>query len=926
MSTRISKLVLRNFKSFRKAEFPLTDGFTVIAGANGTGKSNILDAVLFGLGITSMKLMRAKKLSDLVNHAAEDNTAKVEITLKNSEKTYEIARTIDKQGRSVYRLQGKQSALNEIASLLQQLGISPNGYNIVVQGDVTRIIEMSAEERRTIIDDVAGLSEFALKKEEALKELEKVEQKIREVRIVLNEREAYLQELLKERELAEKYNSLQRMLKETKATIISYALEEAKGSLQRGAGKIAEIAKGKDALQKERLTYDDEETKLRARQQEAELQLSAIRQKTYEGLGKDASEIQSEIRVCEGRIASLQDANARLIEKKNSIGERLAEIGRGLSEREGILKENEIGADALKKRISEAEKEKERNAGRNSEIPKRLAKAEADLGSTQKQLLEMHKELLAKKSGHVLLNGEIEILQKEIERLGSSAELKKISGKLTLIRDFSEKLRKISANLRKLWDKIGKSKVQEARLAADEIRGICEMTEALHSELDELLRAVSQISADGQISALSKAKNAKAYLIREMIAGEQKAAKEFAKLGEKQKLLEGEVSSLRKGNAQISSAEGHEKIIGLNKQLHSALQSVTKAKAESSEMEKREAELKSDKAIIENELEISKKGIEDEQQNIRQHNAKLSGMQAEIRKIELQGKEYEEDKIRVEKALNALLSKKLSYESRLAEFDRRINEINLEHSKYEVHAADLENELRDYPGIEIIKNANIEKLRSSLPTIENGIMQLGAINMKALAQYDSYKKEVDEVREKSNVLEQERTAVLDMIDKIDVKRNEAFMGCYEKVSGHFSKIFFNFLEGEGKLGLTNPSDPLNSGLLIEARHKAVKFSNIDIMSGGEKSLTALAFLFAIQLYESAPFYFFDEADAALDKENSEKLMRMIMDISRESQFIAITHNDSLIRNADQIIGVALNEQKSSVIGLKLKEKLENSAG
>ncbi len=925
MSTRISRLILRNFKSFKKAEFPLTEGFTVIAGANGTGKSNILDAVLFGLGITSMKLMRAKKLSDLVNHAAEDNTARVEITLKNSEKAYEIARTIDKQGRSQYKLQGRQSALNEISSLLQQLGISPNGYNIVVQGDVTRIIEMSAEERRTIIDDVAGLSEFALKKEEALKELEKVEQKIREVRIVLNEREAYLQELLKERELAEKYNGLQKRLKETKATIISYALEEAKSNMQRGAGRIAEVAREKDALQKERLTYDEEEAKLRARQQEVEQQLAAIRQKTYEGLGKDASEIQSEIRVCEGRITSLQDANARLLEKRNALEHKLAEISRGLSERESALKENEIEAGALKKRISEAEKEKARTAGKNSEIPKKLSRAEAELGSVQKQLLEMHKELLGKGSRREILNKEIELLQNEIERLGSSAELKKISGKIALIRAFSEKLQKIKSNLKRLEEKIGRSKVQESRGIASEVSEICKTASSLYDELNGLLKAVSQISAEGQISALSKTKNAKDYLIREIIAEEQKSAKEFAKLGEKQRLLENEVSSLRKENAQISSAEGHEKIIELNKLLHFAMQSVTKAKAESSEMEKRADELESEKAIMEKEIEISKKQIEDEQQGIRRHNTKLSGMQAEIRKIEIQGKEYEEEKIRSGKALDALLSKKLSYESRLAEFDRRINEINLERSKYEVHASDLENEIKDYAGIEIIKGANMEKLRSSLPAIENEIMQLGAINMKALGQYDSYKKEVDEVREKSNVLELERTAVLDMIDKIDVKRNEAFMGCYEKVSGHFSKIFFNFLEGEGKLGLTNPSDPLNSGLLIEARHKAVKFSNIDIMSGGEKALTALAFLFAIQLYESAPFYFFDEADAALDKENSEKLMRMIKDISRESQFIAITHNDSLIRNADQIIGVALNEQKSSVIGLKLKEKLENIA-
>ncbi|HLC79588.1 MAG TPA: hypothetical protein VJG83_04120, partial [archaeon] len=94
---------------------------------------------------------------------------------------------------------------------------------------------------------------------------------------------------------------------------------------------------------------------------------------------------------------------------------------------------------------------------------------------------------------------------------------------------------------------------------------------------------------------------------------------------------------------------------------------------------------------------------------------------------------------------------------------------------------------------------------------------------------------------------------------------------------------------------------------------------IDAMSGGEKSLTALAFLFAIQSFEPAPFYIFDEVDAALDKENSVKVGKMIRGQSSTSQFITISHNDSVINQADQIVGVAMNKHKSSVIGLRLKK-------
>ena len=136
-------------------------------------------------------------------------------------------------------------------------------------------------------------------------------------------------------------------------------------------------------------------------------------------------------------------------------------------------------------------------------------------------------------------------------------------------------------------------------------------------------------------------------------------------------------------------------------------------------------------------------------------------------------------------------------------------------------------------------------------------------------------------------------------------------------------MFTKFFNREGDLKLTNQDIPLESGLLIDVKTKGEKMQNIDAMSGGERTLTALAFMFAIQLYSPAPFYAFDEADAALDKENSLKMGNLIAEISEQSQFISVTHNDTITKKADQIIGVALTkDSSSSVIGLKLKNRGE----
>src|SRR3989338_5816830 len=119
---RLGKMRLKNFKSFKKAEISLHHGFTAIAGANASGKSNILAALLFVLGATSLKMLRASKLTDLVNHDASEDYALVEIEIDDNDKKYLISRTVDTRGQSVVRLDGKRKTLNEVTSLLMELG------------------------------------------------------------------------------------------------------------------------------------------------------------------------------------------------------------------------------------------------------------------------------------------------------------------------------------------------------------------------------------------------------------------------------------------------------------------------------------------------------------------------------------------------------------------------------------------------------------------------------------------------------------------------------------------------------------------------------------------------------------------------------------------------------------------------------------
>src|SRR3989344_3609876 len=347
----LGKMRLKNFKSFKKAEISLHPGFTAIAGANASGKSNILDGLLFVLGATSLKMLRASKLTDLVNHDASEDYALVEIEIEDNDRKYLISRTIDTRGQSVVRLDGKRKTLNEVTSLLLELGIKATGHNIVVQGDITRVIEMSPKHRRQIIDEVAGLAEFEEKKAEAIQKLEKVEERINDATIILNERSKVLDALEAERAAAERYLFLKEELRRSKATIIS---EEIKRINVEMAKLEREMAEARDAIaryEKERAELIEQENSLEQKMEEITRQLIDAGEKTYSTIGREIEERKSEIRITKERI---ETKKSRLDYLANSLQKNKAEIKdlrQEQEDKERELKELDLRAAASGEKI-----------------------------------------------------------------------------------------------------------------------------------------------------------------------------------------------------------------------------------------------------------------------------------------------------------------------------------------------------------------------------------------------------------------------------------------------------------------------------------------------------------------------------------------------------------------------------------------------
>jgi len=248
-----------------------------------------------------------------------------------------------------------------------------------------------------------------------------------------------------------------------------------------------------------------------------------------------------------------------------------------------------------------------------------------------------------------------------------------------------------------------------------------------------------------------------------------------------------------------------------------------------------------------------------------------------------------------------------------------LNKISLDNAKITAELEGLLEEFKEYENVPIFKDKDEEKIKREIWEFERMVNNMGAVNMRALEIYDAVEKEYTSVLDKKELLVKERHDVLLMMNEIETKKKDLFMNTFEGINDNFKKKFVTLsTKGEATLELEDPETVFEGGLNIKVRLTGKKFMDIRSLSGGEKTMTALAFLFAVQDHEPAPFYVLDEVDAALDKRNAETLASLIRQYIDKAQYIVISHNDGVISEADNLYGVSMNEHgMSKVVSLRV---------
>ncbi|MEM3399221.1 MAG: chromosome segregation protein SMC [Candidatus Micrarchaeia archaeon] len=408
------------------------------------------------------------------------------------------------------------------------------------------------------------------------------------------------------------------------------------------------------------------------------------------------------------------------------------------------------------------------------------------------------------------------------------------------------------------------------------------------------------------------------------------------KIAEIKKILSGKHAEKTAKETEIKRVS--DEVSSLAKLLESAGEEDARGHDESqlAEMKKKEAELRAKLAGIAKEWEMLKTQIVGKEEEIRLKKTEASHIEVELneltRQIEETNKLLEEkskklkkvsaeleslweERDRIDAELEKVAREKGEIEQRHDKVQKEVYRIELQKENIDTQLSDLKAEFEEFKDITPL-DLSKEELEEMHGKLQAELAALGDVNMKAPELYEQRKSEIEEIKGRVEKLDEEKRAVMRMIEEIDRKKTNIFLETLRGINENFKRLYSHAFDGEATLYLDNPSNPFEGGLHIKVKENGVE-KNVDSMSGGEKSLLALLFIFSIQMQKPSPFYILDESDAALDKENSKRFSELIKELSKTAQFLVITHNDVVLSSADSVIGITKTPDGSKAVGVEL---------
>ena len=868
----LKSLSFTGFKSFaEKTSIHLSENLNVVVGPNGSGKSNIVDAIAWVLGTQSPGALRTNKMEDVIfagtEKLPEKGFAEVSILFDSLDQgdvssEISISRKLFRDGTSAYFMNGLDCRLLDIQEFLNENGIGKQQHTIISQGQITNVLNSKPEEHRETLEQASGVYPLKIKKEKALKRIEAGEVEIKRAKDVLREIKKQIKPLEAQAKQANEHEELTKeldQLKLYKDYLDHEDLEKKKSDLEtEREGILKEINNNEITIQKSK----KEKSKLKNEAGDGS--------KVYTLLNDHTAELQS---LVDQYIGITQIANERKTYK------------------ERLKKENEILLSRTKEKITKNDSEIEISSKKALNYSKLISECQYLINKREKEILDLEKMSAASKEvSEAILENEIEHLKDQYNDLEQYKQ-KLYEDKKHWKHDRDEVEEK-NTNHKILLDEIQQENFKEVvdtfnQILNREIRKVYEDDQLTENKLSEINSQLNQrsweldqykSSDDSKVKeGIAKQRESLMIELDELKDKNSNLSNEMVKLKEIISALSNENSNLKKSLSEFNYDLINSEIDELNK-----ISSQSKLMSEIVKAAHTELKLLSERYVS----------------NYGKTDSKLSNIDNAIDTL-----------------YQSLSNLKEDYGSVSIQYSEIANTLSISKTKLS------ESKLTKEDLINVLAIEDKGEVNSRLRLVEKELIEMGNVNYLAKDDYDDLKKRFDEINNTLSDLANAKKHLLEHIDEIDSEISLRIETAFNAVSINFTEIFnILFPGGKGSLSLTNQDNILESGIEITAQPRGKKVKKISLLSGGERSLAAIAFLFAIFKSYPSPFYILDEVEAALDDANLHRMLNLLEEFKKEAQFIIVTHQQQTMQIGDVLYGVTMEPGSGSRVYVKSKEQ------
>ena len=880
---RLSKIKLSGFKTFvEPTTLLLPSNLVGIVGPNGCGKSNVIDAVRWVLGESSAKYLRGESMSDVIFNGSSTrkpvSSASIELFFDNTDKKLggeyanynEIStrRVITRDGQSQYFLNGTKCRRKDITSLFLGTGLGPRSYAIVQQEMISGLIEGKPEEMRLFLEEAAGISKYKQKRKETESRIKNTKENLNRLNDLKDEIEKQIQRLKKQANDAGRYTTLKQREKQIAVEIILSKIKVLN----------EQVESNKNESKQYQNAFDDNLTFLR--KVEADIEEARIKDSqnsdSFNNKQKQHFELQANIARLEQSIEyekelesqktiNAEDLKQELIRLNIELKEDIKNITLNQTDLIGIEKTNQdtqILVNALQLEVEALDQQIAIENQNNELTTNELNRANTIIETENVKITILTKQLLNTAKQKITIENlnniktAFSVLKIEVNKSKEAISKQGIEIIETKIFDIDNKLENLTNEFQSIENEITTNE-KELIISKENY----DMSKNLLSNLETKKENSDKKKSDqaNNRNTLKQKLNSllpKAHSLEVQIESKKSAINAFEIAINR---IEIQITQLKAKSLEITNGP-------------------IKQNEQENEIRKKLESLLNKSLDSESELNLLRKETEDSQ--------------SQLRNLEI-------DRTNINSKVNQSRDELDQYKLKEKELDVRTESLNeqLQDSSYS------KEELESFSS-----NLKSEKdLHVELEKILKSIDRLGPINLAASSEYEIETERKDKLDSQFDDLNRALETLTGAIKQIDDESKIRFNETFEKVNlglqKHFPKLFEG---GKAYLELEN-NDALEGGVFVMARPPGKRNSNIHLLSGGEKALTAVALLFSIFELNPAPFCLLDEVDAPLDDNNVGRFCQIVKEMSSTVQFVVITHNKTTMELTKQLIGVTMSE-------------------